>query len=339
MTSVEFSLATREDDAGIRRLLGSSAMPGRIRVRFEREPDYFAGCAAAGPFTQVLVAKDGDKVVGVACRSVRPLYVNGIAEDVGYLGQLRVDPAYQGQLLVARGYAKMRELHEDGRARGCITTIVDGNDVAEGVLVRRPRSSMPMYRFLVTFHTLAIASNGGRRANLVTRSSSATDSATTFAALGPARNFFPAYAPQGEIVAVDGGIAALNDQRSYKQTVIDGYDTATRLVRPFYNLFARIKLPPPGAVLNHASVTHFCVAGDDPRLARELIDALLAAAAARGLDHILLGFTSRDPLLEVARAYKPVEYLSSIYTVSWDPEDDLHDRLDSRPRTLDISAL
>ena len=132
-------------------------MPGRIRVRFEREPSYFAGCA---PNTQVLVARDGARVVGVACRVIRKLYVNGVAEDVGYLGQLRVDPAYRGRMLTARGYAKMRELHADGRARGYFTTIVDGNAVAEGVLVRRARSAMPRYRFLDKLYTLAIGSAG-----------------------------------------------------------------------------------------------------------------------------------------------------------------------------------
>ena len=263
------------------------------------------------------------------------MYVNGVVEDVGYLGQLRVDPDYQGQLLVARGYAKMRELHTDGRARGCITTIVDGNEVAEGILVRHRRGAMPMYRFLSTFHTLAIATpSSGRR-----RSNGEGDARTLLATLGPSRNFFPAYDPKGDVVTVDGGIAALNDQRAYKQTVIDGYDTATRLVRPLYNLFARIPLPKPGSVLNHASVTHFCVAEDDPDIAHDLIERLRAVAAAKGLDHILFGFTARDPLLEVALRFKPVEYVSSIYTVSWNPEDDLHDRLDTRPRTLDISAL
>lgn len=150
---ISLSPATRDDDAGIRRLLSSTPMPGRIRVRFEREPDYFAGCA---PDTQVLVARDGARVVGVACRVIRKLYVNGEAEDVGYLGQLRVDPAYRGRLLTARGYRVMRELHADGRARGYYTTIVDGNAQAEGVLVRRARGGVPRYRFLEKLHTLAI---------------------------------------------------------------------------------------------------------------------------------------------------------------------------------------
>ena len=145
---ISFGLATPDDDAGIRRLLATNPMPGRIRVRFEREPTYFAGC---GPGTQVLVARDGASVVGVACRSIRKLYVNGVPEDVGYLGQLRVDRAYRGQLLTARGYRVMRELHEASPVRGSYTTIVDGNVQAEGCCCRprptcSPWSSRPMAR-------------------------------------------------------------------------------------------------------------------------------------------------------------------------------------------------
>lgn len=322
---ISFALASSEDDAGIRRLLASNPMPGRIRVRFEREPSYFAGC---GDGTQVLVARDGARVVGVACRDVRRLYVNGVAEDVGYLGQLRVDRAYRGQLLTARGYRVMRELHESAPARGYYTTIVDGNAQAEGVLVRKARGVIPRYRFVERLVTLAVqrraAAHRGRDRSVEARRSTPP-------------NLFPAYEPRGELVSVPGASAALHDQRAYKQTVIDGYDRALSLVRPLYNLVGRIRLPRPNTPLSHAYVTHF--RADAAEAAHALIDALAVKADERNLDHILLGFTESDPFLAVARRFKPVEYLSSIYTVAFDDGDDFHDRLLARPRSLDLSAL
>lgn len=314
---ISFARATDADDAGIRRLLAGNPMPGRIRVRFEREPSYFAGCA---PGTDVLVARDGERVVGVACRSVRKLYVNGAAEDVGYLGQLRIDPAYRGQLLTARGYRVMRELHEERPARGYFTTIVEGNAQAEGVLVRKARGAMPRYRFVEKLYTLAL---GVRRH--CRRSQSGGNAAALL-------NLSPAYPPQGELVTVPGGSAALVDQRAYKQTVVDGYDPALSLVRPLYNLVARIKLPKPNTALHHAYVTHF--RADDPHA---LIEAILEQG--RRFDHILFGFTESDPHLAVARRFKPIEYVSSIYTVAFDDGDDFHERLLARPRAVDISAL
>jgi predicted N-acetyltransferase YhbS len=372
---IAFDLATRADDAGIRRLLATNAMPGRIRVRFEREPDYFAGC---GEDTQVLVARDGARVVGVACRSIRKLYVNGVAEDVGYLGQLRVDRAYRGQLLTARGYRVMRELHADGRASGYYTTIVDGNAQAEGVLVRRSRSVMPRYRFVEKLYPLACGVRSAVPRSVGPRSAEARSAEARSAGILPAAtlassrqgtreepgrqdasgaagrmpalrasalrasalcdyNLSPAYLSQGDTLTLPGASAALHDQRAYKQTVIDGYDTLTNLVRPFYNLVARIQLPKPNTPLNHAYVTHF--QAEDAHAARELIEEILRAAAMKGVDHVLLGFTESDPFLSIARTFKPIEYTSSIYTVAFDDGDDFHDRLLARPRAVDLSAL
>lgn len=336
MTAVRFALATQADDAGIRHLLATNALPGKIRLRFEREPDYFAGLVAMGPSTQVLVAKDGERVVGVACRAVQRLYINGVAEDIGYLGQLRVDRSYRGTMIVPRGFQKLRELHAGERARGYYTTIVEGNAEAEGVLVTRARRSMPRYRMLDRLVIMALpAKRGGNGA----RRSTADDAATLLRQVGPTRNFFPAGTPQGEIVAIDGGAAALCDHRASRQTIIDGYAPALRFARPFYNLFSRIPLPPPGSHLEHGYVTHFCVRDDDPSTARTLVAELQKQAASQSLDHILLGFTESDPLLAAVRRLKPVEYRSTIYTVAWSDEDDFHDRLDSRPRALDIAAL
>ncbi|MEA2489420.1 MAG: hypothetical protein QOH21_1212 [Acidobacteriota bacterium] len=321
---IAFSLATRDDDAAIRRLLATNAMPGRIRVRFEREPDYFAGCDAE---TQVLVARDDARVVGVACRAIQKLYIDGAAQEVAYLGQLRVDAAYRGQLLTARGYRVMRELDRERPVRGSYTTIVDGNPQAEGVLVRRTRGAMPRYRFVERLYTLAIPAGGTFRA----RGGSERD------APGDLPNLYPAYEPAGERVTVPGGSAALCDQRAWKQTVIDGYDRPLSLVRPLYNLVGRIKLPRPNTPLDHAYVTHFRAEGAEA--AHALIRALRATAAARGLDHLLLGFTETDPFLRVARRFRPVQYSSSIYTVAFRDGDDFHDRLLARPRALDLSAL
>jgi len=94
---VTFSLATRDDDAAIRALLANNPMPGRIRVRYEREPDYFAGCATMGE-TQVVVARADERLVGVACRHVYAAAIarargrrdqgHGCYSGVVYMGQL-----------------------------------------------------------------------------------------------------------------------------------------------------------------------------------------------------------------------------------------------------------
>lgn len=355
MSEVAFSLATRDDDAGIRNLLARNPMPGRIRVRYEREPSYFDALATIRN-TQVLVARADDQVVGVACRDVRPLYINGEVQQVGYLGQLRVDQTFRGRWLVLRGFKMLHELHRAAPPRGYVTTIIEGNDEAEGVLVHKARGPMPRYRRIDRLVTLALRPQKSHRSHQSHESyrTDRTDKTNSELAAflfreGSRKNFFPVYdgAPGDFTVIRENGAivaaAALWDQSAYKQTIIDAYDPLTRAARPFYNaaalLLRRPVLPRPGTRLRAAYASFFTVADDDPAVARRLIVRLLNEAYARNLDHLLLGLTESDPLLAVARSFPHVAYPAGVYTVSWDGEEAFHDRLDDRPRYLDIATL
>ena len=82
--SVVVELATERDDAAIRALLARSALPGRVTVTYEREPSFFAGCDPRSDCA-VLVARDDrtSEVVGLACRSIVRLFVNGVEREPG----------------------------------------------------------------------------------------------------------------------------------------------------------------------------------------------------------------------------------------------------------------
>ncbi|HEV7767457.1 MAG TPA: hypothetical protein VGQ76_20820 [Thermoanaerobaculia bacterium] len=359
---VAFSIATPADDAGIRRLLASNPMPGKIRIRYEREPDYFAGCATMGA-TQVLVARAEEKVIGVACRAVRPMYINGERADVGYLGQLRVDPSFRGRWLVLRGFRKLHELHRESPPRGYVTTIIEGNEEAEGVLVRLARGPMPRYRKLDRLITLALPTSpvGSGPLSVVSVGSGLLSRIVAFLNReGRRKNFFPVYDEQSfsdgttrgfdprdfVVIERDGkiaGVAGLWDQGAFKQSVVHGYDPRTRAARPLYNTAARLlrraPLPKPGTALSFGYGSFFCVVDDDLAVARALIARLLAVARGRALDHVLLGFAESDPLLAAARAFRHVAYPAGIYTVAWDDGYDFHDGLDTRPPALELASL
>jgi hypothetical protein len=356
---VAFALATRADDAGIRRLLSSNPIPGRIRIRYEREPDYFAGCATMGT-TQVLVARADERVIGVACRAIRPMYINGERAEVGYLGQLRVDPNFRGRWLVLRGFRKLHELHRQSPPRGYVTTIIEGNDEAEGVLVRLARGPMPRYRKLDRLMTLALATARAPRVEQLVSKRSLAEIVAFLNREGRRKNFFPVYDehsftdgttrgfdPKDFIVierdGVIAGVAGLWDQSAYKQSIVDAYDPLTRAARPIYNTAARVlrraTWPKPGTALRFGYGSFFCAVNDDPAIARELITRLLDTARARRLDHLLVGFTESDPLLATARTFRHVAYPAGIFTVAWDDGNDFHDGLDARPRYLEIASL
>src|SRR5437870_1963919 len=180
-------LATPSDDTGIRRLLADNPVPGNPPIIYAREPNYFLGCATMGDFWQVVVARHipTGEIAGVGCRAVRTLYVNGEPRRVGYLGQLRVDAKFRGRWLVHQGYRFFRELHADGRCDGYITTIIDGNSVAERLLVDAARPSLPRYRFLERLIAVTIPVG---RSDIPVATLPASELLTT---TGPRRQFFP----------------------------------------------------------------------------------------------------------------------------------------------------
>src|SRR5438132_8692282 len=152
--TVEF--AAPSDDAAIRALVQRQAMPGRISIAFAREPNFARGCAVTGDDCRIVVARAANGIVGVACRSVRNVFLNGRAQRLGYLGQLRVDDRFRGRWLVSRGMALLGEIDRRDPLL-YLASIVDGNDEATGVLVRKRRRSFPEFREVAQYRTLAIA--------------------------------------------------------------------------------------------------------------------------------------------------------------------------------------
>jgi hypothetical protein len=370
--AVGFELARPADDLAIRALLARSAVPGSVTLTYEREPDYFLGCSVMGPLCQTLVARHAPtgEVIGLATRALRPRYVNGVAEEVGYIGQLRVDDRFQGRWLLAGGFRFFHELHGDGRTAGYLTTIIEGNQTAEGVLVGKARRSFPAYREVDRLCTLALILRRRGRLFLPPRTADVElrtgnevaldDVITCFRRYGAARQFFPAYTAadltgpatrdfklDDLLVACRGGqvvgLLGLWDQNGYKQTVVQGYSPALRRLRPLYNLAARIAGAPPltplGRPLASVYAAFLCMADDDPALFALLLNRVVAQAAARGYAFLTLGLSTRDPLLPVAKRRLHIPYYSRVYTVCWPGDEHFHLQLDGRPPYVEIATL
>src|SRR4051812_48326086 len=125
MSRYRFELATPADDADLCRVLAATPMEGRIAVAFRREPSWFAGAVVDGRSRQVVACRalPRGRVTGLGCRSTREVYASGAPASVGYLSGLRVLPEHRNLGLVARGYARLRELHGDARVPFYLTTV------------------------------------------------------------------------------------------------------------------------------------------------------------------------------------------------------------------------
>jgi hypothetical protein len=367
MMRVDIDLAGPADDAAIRLLMRRQSMPGRVTVTFEREPDFFLGCAVTGEDPRVLVARsERGEVVGVACRSWRNVFLNGREHRLGYLGQLRIDERFRGRWLVSRGFSLLRDLHESSGLTSYLAAIVDGNREAKGVLVEKRRRLFPEFHAVAEYCTLAIDVHRARPPVSGGARISAADACELPAIAqflqhhGARRQFFPvwhegmlrdlaAHGLRGQhiLVARCGeeivGVMALWDQSAYKQTVIKQYSGWLKAVSPIWNrsasMFGRSPLPRPGDAVRSAYAALVCVADDDLPVFSSLLREIYRLAHARNLSYVMLGLDARDPLLPTARAYPHILYPSRLYLAEWADGDHLHERLEPSPAYVDIATL
>jgi predicted N-acetyltransferase YhbS len=367
MSNIRVNLAAPGDDAAIRLLMRRQPMPGRVTVTFEREPNFFPGCAVTGEDCRVLVARsDRGEIVGVACRSERNVFVNGHEQRLGYLGQLRVDERFRGRWLVSRGFSLLREMHMASAVPAYLTAIVGGNPQATGVLVEKRRKLFPEFHPVADYCTLAIDTHRTRRplpcdAQIThTVPSDMASLAGFLQSHGRQRQFFPVWneralknlsahglQPQDFIVARrDGqiaGVIALWDQSSYKQTVVHGYSGWLKLAAPIWNsgapLLGRGPLPLPGEALSSAYAALVCIQDDDVAVFAALLRKIYSLAQARGIRYLMVGLDARDPLLPIAKSYSHILYPSRLYLAEWSDGGHLHEQLEQRPAYVDIATL
>jgi hypothetical protein len=362
-------LATPTDDPDIRRLLATNPIPGQIALTYEREPDYFLGCGTMGHCYQVVVARHrpGGELAGVVSRATRRLFINGQVEEVGYLSQLRIDQRFQGRWLIPQGFRYLRQLHTDGRVKGYLASIIEGNTQATGLLVNRPRRGYPAFQEICRLWTLALILRGPRRmpASLYQISHGSTADLSEIVDLfnrhGSAKQFFPAYTEtdfdgsaltrgfkvedfilarqKGKLV----GVMGLWDQSAYKQTVVQGYRGTLGRLRPLYNLGLRLigaqPLLAPGQQIRFAYASFICLANNNPEVFRVLLRYVYNIAIERGFVYLMVGLSEGDPLLAVARRYWNIPYHSRLYLAYWEDDQAWCKKLDNRRPYIEIAAL
>jgi hypothetical protein len=364
---VQIDLATTADDAAIRGLCRREAMPGRISLTYEREPEFSLGCRVTGQDVQVVVAREEkERIVGVACRSTREMFINGMQERLGYLGQLRIDQNFRGRWLVSKGFSLLRELHEQDPVPAYLVSVVAGNREAEGVLIHKARRCFPLFHPVADIRSFAIPL--GPRKPLLhgdlelcwAKEDEAEEIVQFLRSYGRQRQFFPVWTTdrlckmtqlglrlEDILVARRNGktvgIAGLWDQSPYKQTVVQGYSGLMRAAAPLYNLSAqwlgRPTLPSIGAKLHCVYATFVCIPNNDIQVFAAQLRELYTRGCERGWDYLLLGLDSRDPFLPVARKYAHILYPSRLYLVEWPDGGKLHERLDHRTAYVDIATL
>ena len=365
-----FGLATAQDNEELRRFGLEAAMPGPIRFSFDRTPDYLGALRVEGRESEVLVCRESQtgRLVATGHRSVKPAFVNGKPELLGYLGGLRVDQSVRSGRFLGRGYAFLRALHVRRPAHLYVTTIMEDNRPAKEVLLSG-RFGLPMYQDLGRFCCMAVGLHG-RSGGLADRETSVraagpADGAKVVAFLnreGRSRQFFPEYrvedfgTPGGLLAHLEWedvflavckgelvGVLAAWDQRACRRWRVTGYAPWLRLLRGPVNVVAKMRrmplLPKAGSAADYFILSLVCIAQDDRTVFRALLEAVIQEKAAQYAFY-LAGVHERDPLLPELMVRPHVALPSRLYAVAWGDGAEAIRRLDPRlVPYLELGAL
>jgi hypothetical protein len=361
-----FSVARREDDPDIRRLLRENALGGWVRLSLEREPDAFAADFGLSGSHGIIIARERDsgEAIGICERSARDAFIDGEVRRLPYLGALRVAGAYRHRIRVLRGgFAAVRELLEQPNDPPfALTAITADNATARRVLCAG-LPELPSYRpfqQLSTFalRTRAMATPAGIEpataadlpaiAVLLQRSYRKLQLAPVWTAADLERLIAVGGLRIEDFLIVRRGpgvcaCLAVWDQTSVKQTVVHGYAPWLRRLRPLVNLAAPFlampTLPTAGSPLRQVYLSHVAVEGNDATAFRALLQAGLATARRRGFDVALAGFATNHSFAAVTRACRAVEYRSLLHIVHWPDGATAAAALASRLTHVEIAVM
>jgi hypothetical protein len=328
-----FRLATADDDEMVRSILRDNGMPTWVDMAVTREPSFLASADLFGRDWAV-IAEEAGEVIGMYTAAVLPVHVDGHPEQLGYLGGLRVRPVHRRRVRHLReGYASIGRLAPvTGTIPGWFTVIASENRAARRLLESGLRG-LPPYRFEGEYVTLGLPTARGKCRGLWRRAGESD--------VAPLIEFHNAQAARFQFSPVlreevvrrigvghfvvherDGalrGVAALWDQRGFKQIVARRYRPPVGALLPVYNAYARvcrrIPLPREGRALEQTCLAFLELSDEAVPESGALLSDLLSRCATPVAS---IGLHARHPLSAVLDELKPMRYPARVYSVSFE---------------------
>lgn len=334
MAGLIFRQAVHADHVALEELIRATSMGSRIRLGFERDPDYFTGCRVQADDPCVHAAfEECGRAIGLFSAGERDVWL-GKPTRMRYLSDMRVHPDYQGSSVFARGFRRLRSevFHAGEWAQ---TLVLEGNHRALELLTSG-RAGLPIYhpagRYVSTLlppqrisATREIHVRLATPADLPEMQALLKDASyrRSFSPLPLLENLgnpcwqdlatadFRVAETRGSLV----GMMGLWDQSRFQRIRIDGYSPLIEMSRPIWNAFSSVRLPRPGAIVPLLKATAIACRDDDPAILRALLSAALAESASR---LILLGMSVKDPLAAGLAGLASRKEYGRHFLVGWD---------------------
>jgi hypothetical protein len=369
MSKFQYRIANEADEIQLRYIMQSNPMEGQIKMTFQREPNYFRAAGIGSKFNQTIVACDDatNDIVAMGSRSVKPVFINGKVENIGYLSSLRIKENYRRNSILARGYKFLKELHKDGKTKYYLSTILQNNTTALNILTKG-RGDLPIYHNIGTYYTYIITT--GKKKRKINRNISISKGASTsqeeiicyLHRRGKEKQFFP-YITKDDFNHENSYLKNLNindfyiakknnkivgllarwDQSPYKQITITDYNKKISILKPFYNSVANIlsypRLPEKDKRIKYFYASFVVIDNDDPDIFSSLLNTLHNDSMHKKDTYIMIGLCANDPLRIAFKKYKHIKYASEIFLVHWPNESNIAMSIDTKMLYLEIGAL
>lgn len=132
---IEIREASDADNEALLALTRATPMGGRIALRIDREPDFFALLRARGDAV-VYVATQDQEVIGCLSAAIHTAYVRGTPERIAHVGDMKVHPDFRGRQVTLRLIGALQVHLQSEGVDVCFSLVADGNKpvmtIAEG---------------------------------------------------------------------------------------------------------------------------------------------------------------------------------------------------------------
>lgn len=356
-----FQLAGPEDSADILRLFRDTPQRGRVVINFEREPDYFLGGRVICEQPEVHISRgNSGELVMLYAIGRRTLYINGLPTTVRYAHDLRLAEQARGGRMILR---MARYVGDRLGPEELIQTVILNENRDSLNSVASGRAGLPGYYPCGDIETsLVFRMPAFTHHDLLIRPAEQDDVGDMQAfhdRHAPDRQFYPRYcfadigtdnpyyaglslsdywlAYRGSELV---GMAALWDQKAFKQTRVVSYPPGLSGLRHLWNLWSRLfgglHLPPAGGTLRYLMLHSVLVRNDEVDVLRALLSRM-SRHAGQQQAALSAGFFVDDPLRHALRGSRRQLMGSRHYLIGYfgDPRS----RLDGRRGYIELARL
>jgi len=363
-----FGIADAADDGELRARMAEDRLEGDIAISFHREPSYFAGCSLQGDATTVMKCVDTTtgRIVGLGSRSTLIANVDGLPQRIGYLADLRGATEVRRGTLLARGFRLLRELHQQDPVPFYTAVIYEGNTPAVANLIGA-RAGLPDFRDFGRVLTPAIHIDFPRPAirleGVEFTRGTADELPRIFEFINRTRRhrqFAPVWrledfgggrlaglAASDFFVARTGdrivGTIAAWDQSALRQTHVERYSRRLALLRPTWNLAARVTalrpLPAEGAPIPFIYLAGVAVERDDLQLFRSLLRAAYRGLRKGPWHYAICSLHEHDPLVSALDDYRRIQAAGRLFVAHYPEAAALADSLSAGVPCIEAGSL